>query len=263
MKRTLALVFSAACVLSLASCGYLLPVMGSGTVATNEFQVTGFTSIDASNAMDVTVSIGNEYSCSVSCDDNLMGHLKVSVKGGALILGEMDLWSIAPTRMSAAVTMPAISSVVASGASKVTLADPDGAAAVTDINASGASKVTLGNMAVPRLSAFASGASEIAVGGLAAGSLSLTISGASNFSVSAAGAGGDSLNADVSGASRVGLFGYPAATAVMNVSGASRADINVSGSLSGTASGASEIRYRGGAASSVFVSGASSCLPAE
>jgi hypothetical protein len=263
MKRTLALMISAACLLGLASCGYLLPVMGSGTVVTNQFQVAGFTSIDASNAMDVSIAIGPEYSCSVSCDDNLMGHLRVSVTEGALCLGEMDLWSIVPTKMSAVVTMPAITSVVASGASKITLADPDGTAAITDISAFGASKVTLGNMAVPRLAVNASGASEIAVGSLAAGSLSLTVSGASNFSVTAAGAGGASLNADISGASRVGVFGFPAATAVMNVSGASRADINVSGSLSGTASGASEIRYRGGAASSVNVSGASSCLPVE
>jgi hypothetical protein len=238
MKKAFVWGTAVICVLCLASCGYIAPLQGSGKIVTNRYSVSGFSGIEASNVMNVTITTGPDYSVSVSCDDNIMEHLTVSTKDGTLRLGECDIPSINPTKMTAMVSMPALSAV----------------------NASGASKVSVGNVQASAFSSIVSGASRVTVETLRADSIDLEVSGASSFSVASSSLGGQNLSADISGDSRASLFNLPVNSAVLNVSGASDAEANVSLSISGTSSGASSIRYRGSAASSVFCSGASSCV---
>jgi hypothetical protein len=238
MKKAFVWGTAVICVLCLASCGYIAPLQGSGKIVTNTYSASGFTGIEASNVMNVTVTTGSDYSVTVSCDDNIMEHLTVSTKNGTLRLGECDIPSVNPTKMTATVSMPV---------------------AVDVINASGASKVSVGNVQAGAFSSIVSGASRVTVETLRADSFDLDISGASSFSVASSSLGGQSLSAAISGDSHAYLFNLPVNTAVLNVSGASDAEANVSLSISGTSSGASSIRYRGSAASSVVCSGASSC----
>jgi hypothetical protein len=238
MKKAFVWGTAVICVLCLASCGYIAPLQGSGKIVTNTYSVSGFSGIEASNVMDVTVTTGTDYSVSVSCDGNIMEHMTVSVKNGTLHLGDLDVWSVNPTKMTATVSMPAVSAV----------------------NASGASKVSVGNVQAGAFSSTVSGASRVTVEILDADSIDLEISGASTFTVASSSLGGQSLNANISGDSHAGLFNLPVGSAVLNVSGASDAEANASLSISGTSSGASSIRYRGSAASSVVCSGASSCV---
>ena len=108
----------------------------------------------------------------------------------------------------------------------------------------------------------ASGASNIdAVGFIDMTNLDIDASGASNLQL--ANSSATTLTADVSGASDVDAFGLAVMTASVNVSGASNLKVMVADELSGRASGASSVHYRGNPTLNVEVSGASNVVDAN
>ena len=87
----------------------------------------------------------------------------------------------------------------------------------------------------------ASGAATVEVVGLAARDLEVEASGASNMTLAG---GADALDVTASGASRLLASDLLARSARIEASGASRVDVDVTGSLSVSASGASSVCYR-------------------
>jgi hypothetical protein len=103
-----------------------------------------------------------------------------------------------------------------------------------------------------------SGASQLD-GQIEAGNVRADVSGASRVQLGGKGA---NLNLECSGASRAELGDFLVKDATVNLSGASRATINASGQLSGEASGASQLTYRGSPTlGSLQSSGASTIKP--
>lgn len=245
------------CALVTASCGYIAPIVGSGKVVTTSYGLKDFHAIDASTMMNVTVVIGPEYAVSVATDDNILPHMTVKVQDGSLRLGEIDVWQVLPTKMTATVTMPALDAAMISGASTLSVSSFSSSRFSADV--SGASTLYIKNASVSDFTGVVSGASKIAFDALACGSLNLDVSGASTVVAATDSAGGTALVANVSGASHAYLYKMPYDTAKLIVSGASGVEASVSASLSGEASGASTVTYRGTAASSLLCTGASSC----
>ena len=101
----------------------------------------------------------------------------------------------------------------------------------------------------------ASGATDVSISG-STSDLALEVSGVSNVTVS--GAAGR-VQLDASGASDVDLSGLSVGDAAVEVSGASTIVLEASGVVSGSASGASQVRVRGNPTSvNIDTSGASS-----
>jgi len=257
MKKAFGSGAAVICALVMVSCGYIAPIVGSGKVVTNSYALTDFTAIDASSAMDVTVTIGGDYSVSVSCDDNIMQHMTVKVVNGSLHLGDLDVWQVWPSKMTATVTMPAFDAAVVSGASRLSVSGFSVSA--FSANVSGASTLNISDSSATDFSAIVSGDSKIALKALACDSMNIDVSGASTVTAESDSIGGSSLVANVSGASHAYLYKLPFNAAKLIVSGASGAEVTVSDSLSGEASGASSVRYGGSAASTVLCTGLSSC----
>jgi hypothetical protein len=69
---------------------------------------------------------------------------------------------------------------------------------------------------------------------------------------------GDEISGEISGASELSAFDYPVRSAELNLTGASRARVTVSDELTVTASGASDLTYRGNPVVDKNVSGGSS-----
>ena len=68
-------------------------IKGSGDVVTESREVEEFTFIDCNIGADIDVTIGNEYSLTISVDDNLMDIIRTEVRGKTLEISADESFS--------------------------------------------------------------------------------------------------------------------------------------------------------------------------
>jgi hypothetical protein len=222
-------------VLSLVLGGLLLTVMsittacdaededirGSGELVTRTFDLEGFDAVEASYSFDVEITRDDAFSVEVTVDDNIADRLEVELRRSTLELSLEPGLSISNVTLRAVVTMPELTSVEASGASRIAFEGFDGPIQRFDVRVSGASNAR-GDLQVDALLIDASGASTVELTGRAA-----------------------DLDAEASGASGLELRGLEAVAADLRVSGASRAELTVTDALDLDVTGVSRVRYAG------------------
>ena len=62
-------------------------VKGNGNIVTRNYEVAGFNEISTSLPATVNFTVGDEYKCTVSVDENLFDYIEIKVKDGELRLG--------------------------------------------------------------------------------------------------------------------------------------------------------------------------------
>ena len=241
MKTTLPLKLAAVLlVAALSACSVSVPslrsVGGSGDVITITNDSADFDRVVISHAFQASIRQGEVFSVVIRVDDNLEEYLEVTQVGRTLSVGLRPqlTFGISRPTLEAEITMPVLTAIEASGASRVTLSGFESQQELT-VEATGASSVT---------------------GDIQAGSATMTASGASDISL--VGSGVD-LVLEVSGASSADLEEFLVSDVHAVLSGASTAVVNTSGTLAVDASGASHLTYLGNPAlGSVQTSGGSS-----
>jgi hypothetical protein len=189
--------------LVLASCdgvGFVGGEKGSGNLVTESRDVDTFSSIEASGAINVelTVDPGASHTVTVTYDDNILDNVITRVAGDTLVLeldGSLNLTGNADRVV--VVTMPDLAGIEASGASGV---HGSGSASTYSLDASGASRVDVRD--------------------LEAIDIDVDVSGASDVDLFATG----TVRGEVSGASDVKVYGKPISV-LIDSSGASTVDI--------------------------------------
>ena len=208
-------------------------LVGSGNLETEEYAFTDFTEVEISSAFEFEIKQSSSYSINVTADDNVMEYVQVSQVGQTLKIGLGRVIWLGPVTLKASVTMPQLSGLDVSGASRGTVSDFSSTEDV-DITVSGASRVT---------------------GDITAGNAEFDISGASTIQLE--GSANDMI-ASVSGASRFNLDDFTVNNADVDFSGASSGTINLDGRLDADLSGASTLWYIGEPTmGSIDISGAS------
>jgi hypothetical protein len=216
MRRTVAVLALAVSLLA-TGCSGIVGERGSGDLVTETREVTPFTGIDVSRAIEVEVTVAaGDASVEIIYDDNLVDGIEVSVRDDVLFI-DADRNMRPSSGAKVLVRVQSLDRIAASGASEVTVT---------------------GTVAAEDVELRASGASRIEIATLDAGSLTVTASGASNVTVDAGNVGDADL--DISGASHVDLDAE-VATALVDVSGASRARLMRTDEVTGDASGASKV----------------------
>lgn len=197
-------------------------VTGSGNLITLEPTFQDFSRVEFSHAFQADVTQGESYSIVITIDDNLQQYLEVSQTGDTLKVGfkaELML-SLRNATMKARITMPEL----------------------TGVRGSGATRITIGGFESSRdLAVDLSGASTLR-GQIDAGDLQADVSGASRVELTGRGQDG---RISVSGASQANLADFAMQNVAVEASGASRAEVNASGRLDAEASGASTVGYAG------------------
>ncbi len=201
-----------------AACGGLL--VGSGNLKTEQHSVEDFTGVDISSAFEFEIKQSDSYGVNITADDNILDKVEVTKDGNTLKIGLKNFVSLGPVTLKAVVTMPKLTSLVVSGASRGTISDFISAEKFT-LDISGASKVS---------------------GDITAGDADFDISGASTVQLDGAAA---NMVVDVSGASRFNLGGFKVNNAKLTVSGACTGTVNPAGRLDADVSGASRLSYLG------------------
>jgi len=195
-------------------------LIGSGNLETEEYAFTNFTKVEISSAFEFEVNQSSSYSINVTADDNVMDYVRVSQVGQTLKIGLGTVTWLGPVTLRASVTMPQLSGLTVSGASRGDIYDFSSTEDL-DITVSGASRVN---------------------GDITAGNVEFDISGASTIQLEGS---ANDMVASVSGASSFNLGGFTVNNADVNFSGASSGTINLDGRLDADLSGASRLWYIG------------------
>jgi len=210
-------------VLLLAGCAIpsATQLVPSGPLVTKDYDLSDFSAVAAGSAFQMEITQSDKYSVSVTVNESLVENLEVNVSGNTLHIGlKPGLGITGAATMKAKVTMPELTGLDLSGASRTTLA---------------------GFSSDNSLKAEVSGASTLR-GDLTCGDASFNVSGASKVELDGR---AKNLDIEVSGASTVDLGNFASVNTTVNASGASKAIVAPSGSLDVEASGASTVRYAG------------------
>ena len=186
--------------------------VGSGRMATEVRELSGFNSVDVSSVFQVEITAQSEFHVEVEADDNLLQYIETDVRNGELHISlDKRVKSRNPLRVR--IGAPDIERIEASGASKVFVSNLKNAK--VEVDTSGASKIELSGE-TSQLIVDVSGASNINAVELKAVNATVDASGASRVNVNVSG----ELRSEASGASNINYVGNPA-NVIKNTSGAS------------------------------------------
>lgn len=225
MKRVLGLitVFAvvALSIASLVGCQSIgVDVIGSGKLATEDFNFSGFTKVEAHNGFQVELTKSSTFSIEITADDNVHEYIEVTKSGETLKIGLEWGRSYRPVTLKAKITMPDLYRINLSGGSRASII---GFSSSHDfsVELSGGSRVT---------------------GNITAGDANFELSGGSRVNLEGT---GDDLVVSGSGGSQLDLEAFSVDNADVNLSGGSRATVNVDGILNVDLSGGSRVIYVG------------------
>jgi hypothetical protein len=184
---------------------------GSGTMAIEARDVSGFSEIDLSGSGTVLVSMTGTESLTVEAEDNILPLLTTEVRDGRLVLGAKQ--SISPTRdIVYTVTVINLEAVTVSGSGSVTAVDVVATGFEVDISGSGT--VTLEGVS-EHLDLSISGSGVFKGEGFVSATGNVSVSGSGEALVNVT----DDLDVDVSGSGTVGYIGDPALSTSISGSG--------------------------------------------
>ena len=209
--------------LAAAGCGgggSVTSVKGSGDIVSRDIQVSSFSRVEVGNTFGVRVSVGAAEAVTVHVDDNLVDELDVGVSGDTLHVELRSGADVSDATLEADVTVRALQSVGASGASSISFVD----------------RIETG-----KLSGTLSGASRLG-GQIATSDGRLELSGASRARLSGS---AKTLDVTASGTSDLEAEQLTVKSLVIDLSGASSAAVTVTDVVSAGVSGASHLRYAG------------------
>ncbi len=207
-------------------------ITGSFKMASQDYDLDGFTGVEAMSAFAVEIVPSDQYEVKVTANENVLDHVEVQVEGDVLKFSLPSGYTFTNIRLTAEVGMPELALVKLSGASRATLK---------------------GKWKTERFEARLSGASNMK-GDVTADEMLLNVSGSSRIELDGAAA---RLEAESSGASALELGGLEAVAAQINLSGASRGTLDVTDRLDAHLSGASRLEYGGSPVVNSDVSGGS------
>ncbi len=263
-------------------------ITGSGNVITETREVKGFDAISVGSQVQLFVTVGDTYSFEILGDDNILEHITTDVKGNTLEIKADNTNFRKVSQLQAFVTLPEITRVRASGASKVFIETPLDQESV-EFRCSGSGKLQA-NANVNKLTAHTSGASNIILDGNSKKSY-LTTSGSSSIKfktskhheyIRGRSSGGSKIYLDttvdelvlhLSGSARNTINGhahylnytgsgssrlrgnFSCDVAKVRLSGSSNLNANITKSVSGRMSGSSRINTEGNPETSINTSG--------
>jgi hypothetical protein len=198
---------------------FLLVLPGNERTETLDF--TGFSSVEASSAFQVTITQSTSYSVKISASERIFDRIEVTQQGQTLKIDVKPGVFFGVFNNKAEITMPSLENFALSGASRGT-AD--------------------GFSSSNQFTAQISGASTLDLNNFNAGDINFEVTGASHLTGQGT---ASNLTSAVSGASTLDLTDLTVNNANIDLSGASHAIINLTGRLDAQASGASNLQYIG------------------
>jgi hypothetical protein len=186
---------------------------GSGQLATQSRQVSGFTSVELTGVGELSIDQTGTESLTVSAEDNLLPLLTSRVEGDTLILGKKPNTRIVTTKpITYTLTMKDITGLAVSGSG--TINAPKLTTAALRIEISGSGVITTAGNADDQ-SLEISGSGRYLADGLTSKTITAEISGSGTASVMAS----DALDVKISGSGTLTYSGSPQISQTVSGSG--------------------------------------------
>ncbi len=193
---------------------------GSGNLVSETYVQSDFSSVEAANGFEVSLTRSSDFSVEITADDNIIDLVEVSRIGDSLRVRLQPGYIYSAVTLRAAIGMPDLRGLSLSGGSQ---------ADITGFDSPNA------------LSLVLSGGSGIA-GDITAGDAAMNLSGGSSVKLS--GTAGDLVVAG-SGGSVLDIEAFPVDNADVSLSGGGGAVVNVGGTLNVGLSGGATVIYIG------------------
>ena len=209
-------------------------VRGSGHITSQTRDVSGFTNVDVSGAIDIYVKQDSTTLVKVEADDNLLEYIEVYTDNSTLVIHTENGTRLRPSnKIKVYISNPSYKEFQASGACSIHSENQITSSETLRVDLSGASDGKM-ELNAPKITVDLTGASNI------------TVSGKTR-----------DFEGGASGASDIRGFELLTENSDIELSGASGAEIYASVRIGGSVSGASHIKYKGNATTSISSSGAS------
>jgi hypothetical protein len=218
--------------LSLSACAaidiQIESLVGSGNVATEERNVSGFEQILLAGSGDLTITQGEVESLTITTDENLMDYIQSTVDGRVLMLGiDVDdlsdvVTTFKPTRLEYDLVVKDLSSLNLAGSGSASMDGLETTELILTLAGSGS--LTIDNLTASRVETNLPGSGNIKLSGSVPDQM-VTIAGSGNYSapnlestsahVFIGGSGNvtvwasDDLDIDIAGSGEVGYYGSP------------------------------------------------------
>jgi hypothetical protein len=217
MKHFLILLFT---IFTLASCDQ---TTGSGNIVTETRKTSIFDAISVGGSFEVEVKTGEVISVVVEADDNIMKYIETKVSGNTLKINTEDLHNYSDVHMKVYITVPALSSIKASGSAEVVADDILKNSSKITFKASGSASIKA-EVDAPEIETDANGSATI------------TLTGKTKTHKTEA-----SSSADIK------AFGLLSENTTANVSSSASIEVHASVSLNARASSSGSVEYKGAA----------------
>jgi hypothetical protein len=196
---------------SCSSPGSVGPVVGSGSVRTEDRPVQGFSRVELDGLGDLTVTQSGSESLKVEADDNVLPLVTSEVRGNTLVLGLKPGNYVRTTRLSFTVTAKQLDGVKINGSGNARMVDVATPALEVNISGSGNAQ-SAGRADASKIEISGSGKYDGAA--TASRTATVDISGSGDAVVQVS----ETLDVKVSGAGNVEYIGNPSVT--KDISGA-------------------------------------------
>lgn len=217
--KILLIVFTITGISCTVECQARKTVHGNKKVVTSEREAASFNNLRVSTGINVFLKQGNDESISVEADENLHEYILTEIKNGVLsVYSEVNIRDA--EKMSVYVTMKEITSLSTSSAGDITGETPLKSDRV-ELSASSAGNIRI-EIYAKKIDANISSSGDISLKGET-----------------------DMLEADLSSAGDLNAYGLQAREAEVSVSSAGDANIYVTEKITGRASSAGDINYKG------------------
>jgi len=187
-------------------------IRGDGVDATEQREVSEFDAIRVATSFDVKVSVGGQQGVTLHGDENILPHVRTSVRGGSLEV-TMDQGSYrfeSPTWIE--ITVPELKAYSLSGSGDCELAGIDQGAFSVSLSGSG-DIVAVGR--TEHLSVDVSGSGNLELTGLKAREATVDVTGSADVALHVS----DALMVNISGSADVRYEGGPNVNATITGSG--------------------------------------------
>lgn len=219
-------------------------LIGSGRVAEQRFDLTGFDSVDVCCGMELFLETGLPESIRIVADDNILAAMDVRRRGNTLIadfgssLGILDIIVTRPIQVF--VSLPELSRVEVSGGGLVSASNLSAPSLL--FNLSGGSDAYLENVSVAELAIDSSGGGTISAGNVQVDQFDLILSGGGEITLTGQ---ATTFTAELSGGSELFAERFFVTDTDLEIGGGGRSSLSVSNSMSVTLSGGSRLDYYG------------------
>jgi len=177
-------------------------VKGSGKLATEHRNVSGFSKIDMEGAYDITVKVGPAAGVDLSGDDNLLKLIETKIKGDTLVVSsKKNLRTKKPLKVT--ITTPNLKAFSLEGAGDVDISGINESEFSVDLSGAGDLKAS---GQAKKLHATLSGAGDVQLYDLKSETVNASLSGTGNLKVWAT----KYLKASMSGVGDLSYKGHPA-----------------------------------------------------